>query len=247
MGDDTSGAMDSPADDAGPDDATTADTGSHDAGSGSTDASDGGPPDVGPADGAPVETGSADTGVPVPDAGPPPSPCPAAARVFVTSGMFTGDLGGLAGADQSCTSAAAAAGLGGNWNAFLSDSNTSAINRIYKVNGSGGYVLVNGTKVAPNWSTLVSKITPLLHPIDTEETGIAVTSKFEVWTGTDLAGGTPPGYCAAPGHAGWTSFAADAGTPFVGLTTATDPTWTDAYMQFCDRTDERLYCFEKCP
>jgi hypothetical protein len=168
--------------------------------------------------------------------------------VFVTSAMFTGDLGGIAGADQSCNTAAAGAGLGGTWNAFLSDANTAAINRIYKVNGGAGYVLVNGTKVAANWSSLISKITPLLHPIDTTEIGTSAsaTGSLEVWTGTDLAGASSPGFCNAPGHTSWTSFTADAGTPFVGLCNATDPTWSDAWAQFCDRTTERLYCFERC-
>jgi hypothetical protein len=245
MGDDSPGATDSTGDDAGANDATTPDTSA-------ADASDSMPPDTGAADtgspdtgiGAP-DTGAADTGSP--DAGAPSVCASGGARVFVTSALFTGDLGGIAGADQSCNTAATGAGIGGTWNAFLSDSNTSAINRIYKVNGGRGYVLVNGIMIAPDWSTLVSKITPLRHPIDTTEIGTTATGSIEVWTGTDLAGGSPPGYCTAPGHTSWTSFAPDAGTPFVGLTNATGPTWTNAWEQFCDHTNVRLYCFERCP
>jgi hypothetical protein len=168
------------------------------------------------------------------------------ARVFVTSAMFAGDLGGIAGADQSCTSAAAAAGIGGTWNAWLSDSTTSALNHIYKTPGPAGYVLLSGATVANDWSSLVSKITPLQHPIDVTETGTTVTSGFEVWTGTDLTGISPQGYCASPGKGDWASFSNAAATPFVGLTNSTSPTWTDVYMQYCDRTTERLYCFERC-
>lgn len=40
-------------------------------------------------------------------------------RVFVTSTTNTADLGGLAGADATCNSLDSAAGLGGNWVAWL--------------------------------------------------------------------------------------------------------------------------------
>ncbi len=233
--------------DTGAVDSTAVDVSNPDTGTGVTDS---GVRDTGIADTGIGDTTVADTGIP--DMGAPDShavTCAAGgARVFVTDEKFTGDLGGLSGADQSCTSAAAAAGLGGTtWNAWLSDANTSALNRIYKVTGGAGYTLVDGTRIAPTWSSLVSKNTPLLHPIDVTELGTTAAVNLEVWTGTDLAGATPPGFCDTPGKGSWTSFANDAGTPFVGLTTATNPTWTDAYKQFCDRTTERLYCFERCP
>jgi hypothetical protein len=233
--------------DTGAIDSTAVDSSSGDTGTGVADSSirDTGTPDTGiPDTGTVVDSG-------IPDMGGPDAhavTCAAGgARVFVTNEMFTGDLGGLSGADQSCKSAAAAAGLGGTtWNAFLSDSNTSALNRIYKVSGGAGYTLVDGTKVAANWSSLVSKNTPLLHAIDHTELGTVVTNNFEVWTGTDLTGVTPPGYCDSPAGS-WTSFSHNAGTPFVGVTDNTNPAWTDVYEQFCDVTTERLYCFERCP
>jgi hypothetical protein len=240
---DLSGAPDdsSAIDSSNPDTGTTgmADSSVHDTGSVDTEVRD-----TSTVDTTVVDTGIRDMGAPDSHA----VTCAAGgARVFVTNEMFTGDLGGLSGADHACASAAAAAGLGGTtWNAWLSDSNTSALNRIYKVTGGAGYTLIDGTMIAPTWSTLVSKNSPLLHPIDLTEVGTVVTNNFEVWTGTDLGGATPTGYCGSS-KGSWSSFAHDAGTPFVGLTNNTNPSWTDIYEQFCDVTNERLFCFERCP
>jgi hypothetical protein len=249
-------------DDAGLVDDSTTDRGEPgDATSPEVSAPDGAPGDAGAADTAPIDTGSPDTAVAdtsAPDTGfadtgggdtGPPSACASGgARVFVTSSSFIANLGGIAGADQSCTGAAAAAGIGGTWNAWLSDSTTSALNHIYKVPGPAGYVLMNGTTIAPTWSALVSKITPLLHPINiTEKNALVSDGQTEVWTGTDLAGSSPPGFCRVFGQGDWTSISVSARTPYVGHLDATDATWSDAYAQSCDRTNVRLYCFERCP
>ena len=56
---------------------------------------------------------------------------PAPANVaFVTSGTFTGNLGGLAGVDAKCNAAALSAGLTGMFVAWLSTPQTNAIDRI---------------------------------------------------------------------------------------------------------------------
>jgi hypothetical protein len=232
----------SAADSAGGETGTPPDTGFAD-----VRAVDTGVHDTGAVDTGVVDTGAADTGSPRPDSGV--SVCASGgARVFATSAGFTGNLGGLAGADKSCTSAAAAAGLGGTWNAWLSDASTSATNRIYKVTGGAGYVLIDGTTIAPSFSALVSSSTPLLHPIDLTETRSTITNGFEVWTGTDLGGSTPAGYCSGSSGGSWTSAAhSNSGTPFVGLTNQTNASWSDIYEQFCDYATERLFCFERCP
>jgi hypothetical protein len=237
------GALDSSAiDSSGGETGTPPDTGTADA-----RVVDTGVIDTGVADRGVVDTGVPDTGSPTPDSGT--SVCAAGgARVFATSMGFSGNLGGLAGADQSCTIAAVAAGLGGTWNAWLSDASTSANNRIYHVTGGAGYVLLDGTMIAPSFSALVSATTPLLHPIDLTEQRTTITNGFEVWTGTDLGGGTPPGYCAGSSGKSWTSSAhGNTGTPYVGLTNQTNASWSDIYSQFCDYTTERLFCFERCP
>jgi cysteine-rich repeat protein len=71
---------------------------------------------------------------------------PATRIVFVTSEIYTGNLGGLAGADAKCQSLADAAGLPGNYMAWLSTGASSPSTRFTQ--SPNPYVLVNGTKVA---------------------------------------------------------------------------------------------------
>ncbi|MBL4634871.1 MAG: DUF1554 domain-containing protein [Kofleriaceae bacterium] len=79
---------------------------------------------------------SADANVePQPDAFilPLPDAMATRSRVFVTSSQFSGNLGGLSGADSICQGAAESANLGGNWRAWLSTPTVSAIDRIADV------------------------------------------------------------------------------------------------------------------
>jgi hypothetical protein len=73
---------------------------------------------------------------------------------FVTSvgsGEVGGNLGGLAGADETCQSLAAAVGAGGlTWHAYLSTSSEDARDRI----GSGPWYNVRLQEVAPDVETL---------------------------------------------------------------------------------------------
>jgi hypothetical protein len=92
-----------------------------------------------------------------------------ALRVFVTSQLYTGDLGGLAGADAKCQALADAASLGGTYKAWLSSSTVDARDRL--THFGKPYVLVDGSVVASDWDEFAS-----LHhqrPIDLTETGEA--------------------------------------------------------------------------
>ncbi|MCA9638983.1 MAG: DUF4215 domain-containing protein, partial [Myxococcales bacterium] len=75
-----------------------------------------------------------------------------ARRVFVTSTLYQGNLGGLAGADAKCQARAQAAGLPGTFLAWLSDNTNNPNTRFTK--SMGPYVLVNGTKIANNYTDL---------------------------------------------------------------------------------------------
>jgi hypothetical protein len=203
---------------------------------------------TGPMDATAVDSGTPETGTRGGDASDGGSGCASGnARVFVTSAQQSqgGNLGGTAGADSTCNAAAAAASIGGSWNAWLSDSHAQATSRIYKA--TGAYTLVDGaTVVASSYTALVSGT--LSHAIDVTEKGALVTDgQTEVWTGTDLFGAVVYGYCTQSGK-DWNSMAAsNSGTPMVGHLNVTDATWTDAYYQTCDRSNVRLYCFERCP
>jgi hypothetical protein len=164
------------------------------------------------------------------------------ARVFLTSTMHDGDFGGVRGADAECAARASAQRLGSAWRAWLSDSSTPAFAHIYAA--PGGYVLLDGTVVAPTFDTLVSG--SLAHAIDLTEEGLPITDgNTEVWTGIALPGGNN-GYCSDGAGNDWSTSDRNAPFPFVGHSNASDATWTAVYLQFCNRTNVRLYCFEAC-
>jgi hypothetical protein len=108
-------------------------------------------------------------------------------RVFVTSNIYRGDLGGLLGADAKCQALADAAGLGGEFKAWLSAAGpgNSAADRL--THATGPYVRVDGVQVAANWTDLVDGL--LSAPISIDEHGAPVISgTMGVWTGTNTAG-----------------------------------------------------------
>jgi hypothetical protein len=174
----------------------------------------------------------------------PPTACSTGARVFVTQTMYPPAFGGTSGADQRCQSSADAHVLGGTWKAWLSDTNSSAPQRIQAA--PAGYVLLDGTLVAANGPGLLSG--SLLHAIDRSEANARITDgNTEVWTGFDVLGNfINPGFCSSA-SGDWTSTSSGAPTPLVGHLDATDATWSAAYLQVCDRSNVRLYCFEICP
>jgi hypothetical protein len=87
--------------------------------------------------------------------------------VFVSSAIYSGNMGGFAGADAKCQSLANAASLGATFRAFLSDDTNSAASRL--THASVPYQLVDGSVIANNWTGLTSGT--LLHTINLTETG----------------------------------------------------------------------------
>jgi len=86
------------------------------------------PIDAGPT--SPNDAGSVDAGNRPPfDAGQLPV-FDGGLRIFITRDTFEGDLGGLAGGDEKCQLAAAAAELGGTWVAYLSVGAVTAPSRM---------------------------------------------------------------------------------------------------------------------
>ena len=154
-------------------------------------------------------------------------------RVFVTHAEHDGLFGGLAGADTFCADAATAANLGGTFKAWLSDSNTNAIDRIVDV---GPWYLVDGvTLVFINKANLATK--PLAE-ISKDETGATPpmpAGLSYVWTGT-LTGGQKDLDCA-----GWTNASLYARLGAWGTAPAD---WTSYTAGTCANT-ARLYCFEQ--
>jgi hypothetical protein len=169
------------------------------------------------------------------------SACVAQARqIFISYADWEAVLGGLAGADTKCQSAASAAGLTGTFKAWLSDSSTSASARL--AHSTAPYVLVDGTVVAASWTALTSGT--LAHAINTTETGKVLGTGAEAWTATKLDGSS---YSTDPGDFcnDWTN-ASDAGTAVAGFANDTNAGWTvDPDGDWTCGSQLSLYCIQQ--
>jgi hypothetical protein len=105
--------------------------------------------------------------------------------VFVTSGRYTGNLGGVDGADAKCQAEADAAGLTGEYKAWISDEASSPAAAFTK-NG-GPYVLAGtGTHVAEDWADLTDG--NLAAAINIHASGNAIDRGADTWTNTTTTG-----------------------------------------------------------
>jgi hypothetical protein len=193
-------------------------------------------------DGTTCPGGTCQSGQCLPPSPPPPPPpaCGTGApcRVFVTSSLHMGNLGGLAGADAICQQRAQDAGLPGTYKAWLSDRTDSPATRF--VHSPDPYQLVSGTTIAASYADLTDG--SLAAAIDTTEVGTVIRALAEdipvAWTHT-APDGTPDPTVSTCFN--WTMSAGDG---VGGLTYATDGTWTDGTLSLC-RFPARLYCFQQ--
>lgn len=172
--------------------------------------------------------------------------------VFLSSATYTGNLGGVSGADLKCQALADAAGLANphHFRAWLSDGLQSPLTRFTELDVQGApYILPSGRIVAASFVELAEQ---------GPRTGISVTeqgtSAFEsyVWTNTD-AFGAP---FSASNHCNeWTSqspqLTARRGINALQLeegpsfdTWKSERFWTSMLGQSCNQ-QWRLYCFEQ--
>ena len=198
---------------------------------------DAGPSDAGPVDAGPCgkcPSGTART-LCVANA------CTETRRVFVTRKGYGSLFGAVATADSECQTVANSAKLGGNWRAWFGVSGNVPRDRFGA--STAPYRLLDGTQIASSSAVILSKNTniALEHAIDRDETNTPVVAgeQQEVWTGTNVNGDVGNGTCD---H--WTSSALGV-TGTVGVTNKATPEWTAVYLQTCDRTGLRLYCFEQ--
>jgi hypothetical protein len=169
-------------------------------------------------------------------------------RVFVSSLNFSGNFGGLSGADSQCVTLAGVAGIGGQWVAWMSDTTNDAIDRVK--NDIGPWFRLDGTLVFANKEQM--KMFPSA-PIDVDENKL-VTHAEGVWTGT-LVGGlsatsAPPtdgGPFSANCEQWFTSGMNDTPPgPFgrSGSVDFKDKSWTDQLQVSCAQL-QRIYCIEQ--
>ena len=107
-------------------------------------------------------------------------------RIFVTSAKYDADLGGLDGADNICTSTAAAAGIVGSYRALISGVIFSARGRL-QINGE--IYMKTATqeiKVADSGNKFWTE--HLINPINVDENGLVLATIEQPWTATGVAG-----------------------------------------------------------
>ncbi len=170
-------------------------------------------------------------------------------RVFITSGDYSANLGGLSGADGICNSVATGAGLSGTWAAWLSSSTVNAASRI--THAIVPYQLLDGTVVALDWTVLTSGT--LQNAIDRDEHGALVpynstTTPFTgvAWTGTAPDGTWLTGCNSSSGCTclDWT-VGTDASAGSFGLDSMTNSSWTEENYAYVCGQQYSLYCFEQ--
>ncbi len=183
--------------------------------------------------------------------------------VFVTSETYTGDLGGLAGADEKCNALASDAGLDGTYMAWLSGSTRFSTPSPFAVPSPAvrftkspiPYARVDGAVIASDWDDLVDGT--LLVPIKVTEKGtytptldcyadgandppLGATCWDFVWTGVrsdgNSAGTNPFGYCPSAEGGYWTN-AVPTNRPRdgarMGSTNFIDAYWTELPCYEC--------------
>ena len=171
-------------------------------------------------------------------------------RVFVTTQVFDGHIGGVDKADAFCNAAAFEENLGGRWKAWISQPGR------YPANKDNGFyrsevpykLLDNqnseGAVIASKWNDLTDG--NLQNPINRFENGVQLPPPpvtRHVWSSTSVGG-----YLEDDRHCdGWTIGAYDEWEGFTGMTgraISSDSTWTRLSPYPC-AIWRSLYCFEQ--
>ncbi len=159
-------------------------------------------------------------------------------RVFATSEMHTGALGGLSGADSICQRLAEAASLPGNYKAWLSDATDSPSTRF--VQSPGPYVRIDGSLFAEDWASLTSD-GPRVR-LEVNEKGDLLTNGMEAWTNTKVDG-TPYSTTLSLFCSNWAS-GDNPVSGRVGELNQLAEGWTSGHADPCN-VPWRLYCFQQ--
>jgi len=158
-------------------------------------------------------------------------------RVFVTNGLFDGNLGGLEGADARCQNIAESRSLGGIWEAWLADDGESPVARFDYGTDIEPFELLNRDLVADDMADLVDGDS-LYNAINRNEFNAGVSGEERVWTGVLGDGNIAGAKCN-----NWISDN-NAHNGADGRRVRTDSGWTYVGSSSCS-ADRRLYCFEQ--
>lgn len=184
-----------------------------------------------PVDGQTINQGDLDSGTTDTGAGEAEASTKPSYVVFASSGLYTGNLGGIAGADAKCQGLAMAKGFPGTFKAWISVAGTNAADRI---TAPGPWLLPSGAVVATTRAQLVSGNLQSLPNRD-ENNQALPAAEDRVWTATS---GT--GTYTGPDCTGWM---ATGGGGLVGEAAHTNSQWTALENEACSEVN-RVYCFE---
>lgn len=174
---------------------------------------------------------------------PSPPPPPGALLAFVTATTYPGNISsgssrsGAPAGDELCTLHAEAAGLGGEWVAWLGDWNSDPRERL---TGAGPWYLTDGeTLIAPNRAALLAH--GPIRPVDRDELGRRVPeSTVLVWTGSNRHGTGTTQSCAS-----WSNRHQYSGIyGDVSLRSGGDGDWTELDLAECS-SELRVFCLEQ--
>lgn len=160
-------------------------------------------------------------------------------RVFVTSTTYSGNLGGIVGANLKCASVAQAAGLKRSYKAIISVKDQEPLNTlafsgaIYTVDSSENTNLIVSTG-SDLWN---ANTVDLLNQINVDENGETVA--VSVWTGADGSGGDQNETNCDE----WEDSSIGQDGQF-GSTTNTDDRWINTNFEDC-ANDNALYCISQ--
>jgi hypothetical protein len=149
-------------------------------------------------------------------------------RLFITSTAYAGTV-----AASVCDNVAKSVNLTGTWKAWVSYTSVSTFDAIDVIEGTGPWVLLDGTVAFANHAQLATAPSVL---IDISETGQKLPGPLSVWTGT-LTGGV---------HSGddcnnWSSSTL---VGSVGETSSTASWTSNGNRQTCTNI-AHVYCFEQ--
>ncbi len=157
--------------------------------------------------------------------------------VFVSSVPYSGNLGGLTGADAKCNTLAQDAGLFGTFKAWLSDASESPSTR-FNTSDDFVYQKPDGTIIANSWSDLIDGID---SKIDLDEYS-AIKDVF-VWTNSDFDG---TNFTSGSNHhcEGW-----EYDNTYTGAMGMTNPTqimfWSNTLTSRLCSESHHIYCFQQ--
>jgi hypothetical protein len=162
--------------------------------------------------------------------------------IFISSERYTGNLGGLDGADAHCQSLAVAAGRSGVFRAWLSTLNVPAWKRL--AHATVPYTLRSGAVVANDWADLTSGT--LRHDIDETEgeapppNALSSCNPLVFWTATDEHGAE----FGADDCQAWTD-GSDASVAVLGVHAKDNQVWsTFCYAGKCN-SSAPIVCLEQ--